>query len=746
MEERKSAFVFCPESVQGLKDRLTAALEPVKGEDKTMDFCGKWYRVHYIYSIPSLCFNPAEEVYLVLGDSVPKISTHPVPEQFNSVFYFENAQARGVSLWHPALLSRIWKSFKSRLLANDQAALLDVAEIIGRTKCGFRESQRPIPLLTEHDLDEVRKVHSEANSLSMRSEWLSVLHTPQLQIADGTVFIQVWAKPGINPFDLHTRSDKLAFWKITTTLSGDVVENNKLLASIPGLSCKTRGIQHCYEDLVIQQLGSGNFKKNLNYKLFDNAFLHLAKHEFTGEEEGYTPGDEKFRKFFVMKLKQFQNITPKSIKFLINNCYVNSLDLSDAHALVHSKIRSPGQLPTDGGCDACAKCVTAVLQEESQLTELNLSGLEMDGFEGCILNKNITNLSVNGCRALTSLEFLDLLPNLEHLSMRGRFHSSTVSPLEQLTRLRHLSIQNTIFSSHINFNKLSQLKSVNIINSCDDMLEARFCEIVRSLPNLECIAFSAEKMTTLTALGELKHLRSVEIDRYKNDADLGMLTSVTRLTFTNGSVSQTIFDGIGHLTQLEVLEILPYLWSSPNLGQLFSKLRKLKVFNAQGDYDGSFLEAVSPDMEDLHTSAKQFNPTISRLTNLKNLVLSISRPTGNPFYEILAKLTQLESLELSPMTNDGLGQLTTLVNLKELNIRQQKEFDSNGAIHFKHFTKLRRVSFYQTPISDLGLVHLTKLEQLEYLSVKGTNVSKEAIQFLENHRAYLEVSHDGYFF
>jgi hypothetical protein len=98
--------------------------------------------------------------------------------------------------------------------------------------------------------------------------------------------------------------------------------------------------------------------------------------------------------------------------------------------------------------------------------------------------------------------------------MRGRFHSSTVSPLEQLTRLRHLSIQNTIFSSHINFNKLSQLKSVNIINSCDgkyynhmrnviydgsfsaDMLEARFCEIVRSLPNLECIAFSAEKMTT----------------------------------------------------------------------------------------------------------------------------------------------------------------------------------------------------------------------------------------------------------
>ena len=53
--------------------------------------------------------------------------------------------------------------------------------------------------------------------------------------SQGTVFIQVWAKPGINPFDLHTRSDKLALWKITTTLSGDVVENNQFLASIPGI-------------------------------------------------------------------------------------------------------------------------------------------------------------------------------------------------------------------------------------------------------------------------------------------------------------------------------------------------------------------------------------------------------------------------------------------------------------------------------------------------------------------------------
>lgn len=46
---------------------------------------------------------------------------------------------------------------------------------------------------------------------------------------------------------------------------------------------QSRRIQHCYEDLVIEELGSGNFAKNLNYKLFDAAFMHLVKHKFTGK-------------------------------------------------------------------------------------------------------------------------------------------------------------------------------------------------------------------------------------------------------------------------------------------------------------------------------------------------------------------------------------------------------------------------------------------------------------------------------
>ncbi len=139
-------------------------------------------------------------------------------------------------------------------------------------------------------------------------------------------------------------------------------------------------------------------------------------------------------------------------------------------------------------------------------------------------------------------------------------------------------------------------------------------------------------------------------------------------------------------------------------------------------------------------SSLKFSPKISSFTNLKSLVLTISGPISDTdkFYETVAKLTQLESLELSPMTNEGLGKLSTLINLKELNIRQQKEFDSSGAVHFKHFTKLRRASFYATPLSDLGLAHLTKLEQLEYLSLRRTSVSQEAIEFLEN-RAYLEL-------
>lgn len=158
------------------------------------------------------------------------------------------------------------------------------------------------------------------------------------------------------------------------------------------------------------------------------------------------------------------------------------------------------------------------------------------------------------------------------------------------------------------------------------------------------------------------------------------------------------------------------------------------------------MDLLSPCIEELHFNSKEFNPSITRLTNLKSLTMAVYPSTVSAdLYLALAKMTQLEALEFSPMTNEGLGQLTTLVHLKELNIRHQKGFNSDGAVHFKHLTKLQRASFYQTPISDLGLAQLTKLEHLERLSLKNTNVSKDAILFLENHRAYLEIDKDSYF-
>lgn len=150
-------------------------------------------------------------------------------------------------------------------------------------------------------------------------------------------------------------------------------------------------------------------------------------------------------------------------------------------------------------------------------------------------------------------------------------------------------------------------------------------------------------------------------------------------------------------------------------------------------------------MEQINALMGKFDTTISTFTNLKSLALRISGAISDQeqLYETVAKLTQLESLELLPLTNDGLGKLSTLVNLQEIIVKNQKDFDSDGAVHFKHFTKLRRVSFENSPVSDLGLAHLTKLEHLEYISLKSARtsscISAEAIEFLENHRAYLEL-------
>lgn len=101
-------------------------------------------------------------------------------------------------------------------------------------------------------------------------------------------------------------------------------------------------------------------------------------------------------------LKRQKNLTPESVKFLLNNCCVDTLDLSDAHE-THKKgtqkhihfasciklvsyhldaFYMERNINTEV-CADCAKCLTAALEGNYPITELNLTGMKMDGFNDC---------------------------------------------------------------------------------------------------------------------------------------------------------------------------------------------------------------------------------------------------------------------------------------------------------------------------------------------------------------------------
>lgn len=85
-------------------------------------------------------------------------------------------------------------------------------------------------------------------------------------------------------------SESIAFWKITATFSDSKIQPDETLSehSIPNLEvdngCKlrVRRLLHCYEERVMRQRGTGDLNKNLNFKLFNTAMIHLAKRKFTG--------------------------------------------------------------------------------------------------------------------------------------------------------------------------------------------------------------------------------------------------------------------------------------------------------------------------------------------------------------------------------------------------------------------------------------------------------------------------------
>lgn len=130
----------------------------------------------------------------------------------------------------------------------------------------------------------------------------------------------------------------------------------------------------------------------------------------------------------------------------------------------------------------------------------------------------------------------------------------------------------------------------------------------------------------------------------------------------------------------------------------------------------------------------------------------------------IAKLTQLEHLRIrgSSIGDDGLKALSTMPNLRVLNLPQGKFTDAGlaqlkllpklqmlrigspqvtdeGIATLKDFPSLRRVHLIDIPITDRGLADLQSIPKLESLYLDGANISDAAVDELFRKRPNLHV-------
>ena len=149
------------------------------------------------------------------------------------------------------------------------------------------------------------------------------------------------------------------------------------------------------------------------------------------------------------------------------------------------------------------------------------------------------------------------------------------------------------------------------------------------------------------------------------------------------------------------------------------------------DYDGRDFLSPPPDSRQ---NAEPFGPAWLRSLlgdNFFSEVTSVSLACENLTDDGLGDielLAQLKSLHLrdSQITDAGLTHLEALSQLENL-VLDTRGITDVGLEHLKRLAKLQRLILPMTPqITDAGLVHLEDLTRLELLNVRGTAITVEA--------------------
>jgi hypothetical protein len=217
-------------------------------------------------------------------------------------------------------------------------------------------------------------------------------------------------------------------------------------------------------------------------------------------------------------------------------------------------------------------------------------------------------------------------------------------------------------------------------------------------------------------LKEFPNARTVGIHGQVTDAGMVHIKDVPRLeelTLGQSNVSNTGLWHVGQLTGLRKLYLRSDTISDDGL-QYIGNLSELDRLGLCG-VDVSDAGLVH----------------LKGLTNLTGLWIVDTNISGTGL-ENLSELPGLDNLRIraAPITDSGLGGLRALTRLRRLSLSDTRAVTDVGLSHVGKLPQLEWLMLVNVPVTDAGLAHLEQMPCLDNLDIRGTNITDMGIRRL----------------
>jgi Leucine-rich repeat (LRR) protein len=447
-------------------------------------------------------------------------------------------------------------------------------------------------------------------------------------------------------------------------------------------------------------------------------------------------------------------------RFLSSQVILGPLDLSGLAQL------DPNDLYrlTAGSMVSRSDAGTRVLGPISRLTGLQILGLHRTGVTDSQMDylkplQSLRGLELSGetslrnpglavLRELPTLEYLDLdtattdvglkhlgeLQNLRWLRLRmGRIWGRGLAELARMPRLERLALWGTtgLGDRHVSYIEgLTRLKSLTLWGSNYTLTDATLASISK-----------------LTSLEELYFIR---INTQFSDAGMGHLENLRNLRKISFTFLQIGAEGLQHLANLPHLESVKGLAPRADAARVLPAFRNLKVLDVNWvippmgtPVPPEVVAAVGQlhSVEDLSVMGGQWSQedllVFGKLTNLKRLRLGMDDDFGDPVLAEIAKLRNLEHLNLSggTVSKRGLNQLQGLTKLQTLGVRTYSPTEpqiDETPLALSALTSLKTLELTGLDLRNVDLASLMSMCDLEWVVLGGGTLSEVGLQHLRN--------------